>query len=178
MKRPVWLLDIDGVINALANEYPTQIWPQGQWVTVHMDFGSEGTVRVDAAEPVLEFIRKVHAKRAAEIRWHTTWQKEALRLAEALDLPELWVQEAAYEFDNREDYLRRDKWWKYPAAWRVVGQEKRPLVWTDDDIVDLVQRDVNSLASAGQTLLIAPTSTYGLTKQQLGRIAEFLDVDL
>ncbi len=172
--RPVWLLDIDGVINAWFRgvDPPTHIWPQEQWIRVEVD-----GFTLWAARPVLDFISEVHRRRKAEIRWHTTWQHDAEKVGTAFGLPHFWVQDAVKEFANQAEMLLRGKWWKLPAAWRVVGQEQRPLVWTDDDIVDLNDRETTSLTRAGKTLLIAPTPAYGLTRSQLDRIAEFLGMD-
>jgi hypothetical protein len=177
MNRPVWLLDIDGVVNAMSKHPPIQIWPEKDWVEVTVSDNTDTKYRMLAAQPVLDFISEVHRRRKAEIRWHSTWQGDSEKVGAALNLPHFWLQDAVAEFENQTDFLLRGKWWKLPAAWRVVGKEQRPLLWTDDDIVDLTKKETDALTVAGRTLLVAPTSTYGLSKRQLGRIAEFLGME-
>jgi hypothetical protein len=84
---PVWLLDIDGVVNACAKKPDRNVWPLDQWWSLKVDVGGHSWP-VLVAEPVLAFIRRVHAEGLAEIRWHTTWQQDAKALEEACDLPE------------------------------------------------------------------------------------------
>jgi len=171
---PVWLLDIDGVINATyrGTEPPTQVWRRDQWKTTRVNGW-----QIHVAQPVVDFITEVWEKRRAEIRWHTTWQDEANKLGAALGLPHFWVQESTNEFENQGDYLLRGQWWKLPAVWRVKNLEKRSVIWTDDEIVDLSRAQQDSLLVGGKALLIAPTASYGLTKRQLARIGEFVGLN-
>lgn len=171
---PVWLLDIDGVINAATlGEPPTHAWPADDWVDTKAD-GEARVWRMLAARPVLDFIREVHAAGRAEIRWHTTWQERAANVARALDLPEFPVQYAP-EFLDVEEALRHDQWWKLPAAQRVVTDEGRALLWTDDDADwDLTAEQRTALEVAGRVLIVSPSSLVGLCRRHLRAIDEFL----
>jgi len=62
-------------------------------------------------------------------------------------------------------------------VWRVKNLEKRSVIWTDDEIVDLSRAQQDSLLVGGKALLIAPTASYGLTKRQLARIGEFVGLN-
>ena len=178
---PVWLLDIDGVINAISKKPDRSVWPAHQWIT--------GTANADgtdwpilAAQPVIDFIRDVHETGRAEVRWHTTWQHDAHNLAKLLDLPEFPVQDCP-EFGERRQGLAgaawtptRAGWWKLPAAERVVGEEGRALVWTDDD-ANTGLRDAGgpeALARFAPTLVVCPREHLGLTPKHLRAIDEFL----
>src|SRR5690348_1664445 len=91
-ERPLWLLDIDGVVNALARGPLPRIWPEHEWVQrlVITDIPDRGvmTLPILAARPVLDFIADVHASGRAEIRWHSTWRTAAISsFAPALGLP-------------------------------------------------------------------------------------------
>lgn len=59
-ERPLWLLDIDGVINALGTRIPTDTWPRDAWVQrlVPVDLPGHGrtTLPILAARPVLDFV--------------------------------------------------------------------------------------------------------------------------
>ena len=86
-EKPVWLLDIDGVINATVGwkgKPPTQVWAASNWIdTVAADAIQ---FRILSARPVIEFVKLVHETGRAEIRWHTTWQHSAQNVADALGL--------------------------------------------------------------------------------------------
>ena len=172
--RPVWLLDFDGVLNAIARKPDPSAWPRELWVT--------GTAEVDgvawpvlAARPVLAFVREVHVAGLAEIRWHSTWQQHAdAVIRPLLELPAFPVQ------PSPEHGLGRayEGWWKLPAAERVLHEEKRPLLWTDDDIRSertRPGRGLGAVEGAERALLISPRANIGLTPKHLRQIREFLD---
>jgi hypothetical protein len=157
---PVWLIDIDGVINVFQ--------PSGWGVNltrVRVGF----PIRYN--EPLIDRIRTVHLRGAAEIRWSTTWCGWPDQLAElgvlfGLDLPQA--------FGDRP----MSKTWaclKVEAALTVL-QEGRRLIWTDDGEVDAGRRLFPALAdaeTAGRALLIAPDSELGLQPEHLDLIESF-----
>lgn len=171
---PVWLLDIDGVINAAGKSVPTHAWPADAWNDVRARDDKGRSWRILAAQPVIDFIREVHQTGRAEIRWHSTWQAHSANVGDVLGLPTFGVQHAPEFLDNR-DYLRRNKWWKYPAALRVLGEEGRPLVWTDDDAgTDLSRDERAELTELGRVLIVSPDHTTGLCRRHLRQIDAFL----
>lgn len=185
-KRPVWLLDIDGVINAAVGTVgrpPGQVWKPSDWIDAHV-WGSTQTAiqsppeprlwRIVASRRVVEFIREVHESGRAEVRWHTTWQHDAANMALALELPKFEVAEAP-EFLEQGNTLVKRGWWKLPAALRVLRDEGRPLVWTDDEIGYLEWKHMSALLAAGSVLPIAPQTSIGLTAKHLVQIDIFLD---
>lgn len=172
---PVWLIDIDGVVNALARGPVAGSWPPAEWTqhVVRADIPGSGrmVLPIFVAQPVLDFVMRVHASGAAEVVWHSTWREAAVSdLAPVLGLPTLPVS-VAPEWTTRP----RDVWWKLPAARRVVESGRR-LVWTDDDIA-VVPDQVADLAAREDTLLISPDPQAGLTADHLTAIAAFLDFD-
>ncbi|HET9653981.1 MAG TPA: hypothetical protein VFP72_01420 [Kineosporiaceae bacterium] len=64
---------------------------------------------------------------------------------------------------------------KYAAALHVVQTERRPLIWTDDEVIpDDGSTAVRCLQAAGQpVLLIRPRSNRGLQPEHLDRIQAF-----
>jgi hypothetical protein len=175
---PVWLLDIDGVLNAVATYEARRYlaWPESEWIQFEADSGS-ARWKINAATPVANFIRRVHESGLAEIRWHTTWQQHALGVGSQLGLPEFPVHDAP-EYDS--GFWRRmrgsDSWWKLPGARRVVQLEDRPLIWTDDDITyEMNRQQRNWLRNEGTVLLISPDSHVGLMQSHLDKIDRFLN---
>lgn len=176
---PVWLLDVDGVLNAVAKRPDPSVWPRSAW--------SRHVVRqwpLLVAEPVLAFVRAVHAVGAAEIRWHTTWQHDAFELAVKVGLPEFPVLDCPeFHAPSVAPYggssVSGSDWWKLPGALRVVGDEGRKLVWTDDDLEVEARRDALGglplgVADGGRSLLVSPRMRLGLTPKHLREIAGFL----
>lgn len=173
MKRiPVWLLDLDGVVNAASRKFPTHAWPGETWQEIEAEDEEGITWPIKAARPVVEFIKAVHESGRAEIRWHSTWQAHANLVGGQIGLPEFGVQEAP-EYKS----AGADDWWKAPAARRVLAEEGRDLLWTDDDAdAELGRAERTELASLGRRLLIVcPDSTTGLCKKHLRQIGRFLD---
>lgn len=173
--RPVWLLDIDGVINALSRGPVQDSWPSEQWVQRVVDAEIPGSGRmvlpIFAAQPVLDFVTRVVASGAAEVVWHSTWREAAATaLAPALGIAAMPVS-VAPEWPQRPARV----WWKVPAARRVVESGRR-LVWTDDDI-SVVPDQVADLVEHAGTLLIAPDPQTGLTAEHLHAIAGFIGLD-
>ncbi len=177
MLPPVWLLDIDGVVNAASRSLPTHAWPRDVWRQIEAEDAEGLSWPIKAAQPVVDFIRDVHHRGRAEIRWHTTWQRDAVDLGRRLGLPEFGVA-AAPEFAELDKYLDRGRWWKLPAARRVLADEGRALLWTDDDAdTDLRGEERAQLARLGRLLIVCPDRRTGLCKRHLRRIDAFLPLD-
>lgn len=195
--KPVMLLDLDGVLNALTNPITvpglpdsirtvpktlTRVWPQDSWRV-----GSWTIDRVKFpllwAVDVTRQIKAWHEDADVEIRWHTTWQHEAPKVAKAVfGLPEFQVANAPEALENqgvlRARLLREAQvgWWKHPAVMRVLTEERRPVIWVDDDInreVTRMQRDRMGLR--GTFLPICPDSGIGLTPRHLRLINLFIE---
>lgn len=168
---PVWLLDIDGVVNALArgpvrDSFPAEDWTQH---VVEADIPNMGrmVLPIYVAQPVLDFVRHVYDDGLAEVRWHSTWRTAAMTdLGPILRLPPIPISIAP------EWTTRPAGWWKLPAAQRVVTSG-RPLVWTDDDIVNFPD-EVGELGEGADRLLISPDPDTGLNADDLARIEKFL----
>lgn len=179
MTKPLWLLDIDGVLNATGGSAVyRQKWPDANWFETSFvvsleepwTFGEGGPVRLKVAEPVRDFICEVHEAGLVEINWHTTWQDEAQKLANWLDLPTFPVFKAPEYFDGA-----RGAWWKLRAIRRFVREEPpRPLLWTDDDIRFELRGD-DDLALDSKNLIICPDDRFGLSPTQLTRIRTYLE---
>lgn len=179
---PVWLLDIDGVVNANADRPDRRIWPT--WVTAEVANLQGFTFPMLASTDVIAFLTRVHEQGVAEIRWHTTWQQRALEVGDALGLPRFAVQPIPQPavpdgqpvgLDTSTNSSFGAGWWKYPVAEHVVSVEERRLIWTDDDASLRLGSD--ELERLGDSLVIAPIAEAGLTAEHLDLIAEYCGVE-
>lgn len=170
--KPLWLLDIDGVVNALSYKPVTTLWPKAQWLqrTITTEVEGRGilTLPILSARAVLDFVTRVHESGLAEVRWHSTWRESAVTaFAPAMGLPTSIPISVAPEWSERP----HSRWWKLGAAERAVNAGRR-VVWTDDDIPFFLP-DTGSFFDNGRTLLIGPQPEFGLTIADLSQIEDF-----
>lgn len=160
METPIWLLDVDGVLNAVC--YPDR--PPRTWQRWRSGIASAGGERfmITFAPELMAGIRELHEAGAVEVRWLTTWAREANDgLRELLELP-------AFPVAGEPEYA--GAWWKLPCAVRAA-EEDRPLIWTDDDLDASVA--ARRWAADVGVLAIAPDPAIGLTPADLDAIRTF-----
>ncbi len=123
--RPVWLLDVDGVLNVRQPGWSAA--PFHATVYSHYD---RNEYRLRWAPALLDRVRAVHRQRAAEIRWCTTWCPEIDTIEHALSLPSF-----PSALPTGGPLPKGLKTWalKIEAA-RAVLRSGRRLIWTDDEI--------------------------------------------
>lgn len=177
--RPVLLLDVDGVLNAISRVPDTSVWPKELWRGHRVTDLDGNTWPILAAQPVLDYLSAVHEQGLAEIRWHTTWRSSAkLRLAPVLGLPDWPVAESPTSLPTQRDAAGR--WWKTATAHHVVHQEGRRLIWIDDDIAfekTWPNSEIHAVLTS-DVLAISPNSVVGLDRADLFRVDGFLGVDV
>lgn len=160
---PVWLLDIDGVINA----------NKPGWGAAPRRVRCAGFV-IRWAPKLIDRIRELHNTGGCEIRWASTWCGYPEQLEELSNRLRLHLEPA---FTDRP----RSKTWadlKLEAAERVLADGRR-LIWTDDDEAGIAPQFSAAVADAeqdGRALLVAPRPNRGLQPADLDRIAEFAAV--
>lgn len=150
---PVWLLDVDGVINAMKK--PRWGGPPRQ-ATAYC--GSEAW-RMRFAPELIRRIRELHLSGAVELRWCTTWCPQAGQLEKIFYLPQLARSLADKDCGGSTRYPAMNA--KLAAALAVVREEKRDLIWTDDDAIPGTGTGLDTLLAHG-ALLISPDDRYGL----------------
>lgn len=181
MKTPVLLLDVDGVINACTRKPDPNAWEH--WQTG--EAAASGRVWPITWSPeVVKFLTALHDSGQVEIRWHTTWQQDAQRIADLTGLPKFPVAHAPEFLAGSQEAAaailedRRPVWWKLPAAERVVAEEGRPLIWIDDDISDELWRVGGMAYQIGTVdapaLLVCPNARTGLAPKHLRAMSSFL----
>ncbi len=162
-QRPVWLLDVDGVLNARkpgwgAAPAKRQVWSSH----IRREF------TVHYAPALMRRIRDLHRSGQVEIRWCTTWCGDTTTLEKAFILPEFGA--AWTDYCNGSAAAAA----KLAAALAVLGEGRR-LVWTDDTEVPLESWDLyRELTADGQALLIRPDERVGLQPTDLDAIEQFI----
>lgn len=172
--KATWLLDIDGVINALPSHgripgtFPASAWVQVEVANSH----NEKPWPILAAKPVVDFINWVDDEGLAQILWHSTWYDESNQVGKAIGLNEF----GHLECDEYEGWQMGSRgWWKLPAARKVLAQSEGHVVWADDDAMPphLSQGERRIWRDAG-ALVIAPNQYQGLAPANLERIKFYL----
>ncbi len=156
----VWLVDVDGVLNALALDPAPG----------HRRFVANG-FDITYNPAITERILALHKSGLVEVRWLTTWEETAnLHLTGEFGWPALALA------GERVPMLPERGWWKAPLAQAVYDAGHR-VVWTDDDLAYCVQQgevDWALAADPDRLLAISPDPVFGLTPQTLDEIEAWL----
>lgn len=173
--KPVWLLDIDGVINAVTRKTP-KTWPENDWIKIKI-----ASFPFNVSKSVLNFIHEVYESNLVDIKWHTTWQHDANdKVGLALDLPKFEVFHAP-EYLEHEPWAhiyKKCTWWKLPSVNKLL-ETGCSIIWTDDDIcLNTYDSDYINPKDKLYTnsLLIKPQTNLGLTPKHVTQIREYLEL--
>jgi hypothetical protein len=154
--KPVWLLDVDGVVNAFD--------PRWEREPLHQDVVDEHgrTFLICWAPELLERIRALIDAEAVEVRWASTWCGWTEGLERAFGLPALpsafAVPDGRYVGDVKL------------AAVRAVLAEGRRLIWTDDMETPEVGPLFDELTADGRAF---PSAVQGLCPEDMDAIEAF-----
>lgn len=172
MPKPVWFVDVDGVINALAdyvNKPHLSSYPD--WETINVN-----------GYPIVfspTMVQSINAlSESIDIVFFSTWAEPAVRdLAPALDLnikSFLRTDGSNSSFDYQgQDASKR--WWKLNGILDHIKNDQRPFIWADDDMHNDIKRAIHGRAAfeGVDNLLITPNSKIGLTHQHMEMIEAF-----
>lgn len=161
---PVWLLDVDGVVNA-----PRPGWhaaPQRADVWSDED-NCEYPLRW--APGLVTMIRELHRHGLVEVRWCTTWCPDAARLETLWRLPALDRALPDATLPKGPDCWPL----KLTAAHHVLESGRR-LVWSDDEAIPYGDLALDTAVAEGRALLLRPSSRTGLQPADMDTIEAFL----
>jgi hypothetical protein len=158
---PVWLLDVDGVINVRR-----PVWGAELCRGIARSEGIDWPMRW--APALVGRVRQLHSGGLVEVRWCSTWCVDADELERLFGLPALGRALDAVDLDGAEETDVR----KLAAARRVLADGHR-LVWTDDTAVPRSGLLFDELTSGGNGLLIRPHARRGLRPRDVDRIEAF-----
>jgi site-specific DNA recombinase len=154
--RPVWLLDVDGVLNATRPGWGTAPRNGRAWTG-----GIEYPIRWAAA--LVDRITTMHRDGLVHIRWCSTWCADADQIERLLGLPRF---ERAWTEPHTPDTA------KLAEARAVLANGER-LIWTDDTEAPAGGALYDELTRDGRALLIAPATSRGLQPAHLDTIERF-----
>lgn len=167
-ERPIWLLDFDGVINAVASSGDTRVW--SEWKE-SMRGGDPDSIPWYLWAP--EAVKVVGEAQSHGVRviWLTDWMHMTGQIHEHIP-----------EIPPRMEFLTNripgpSKYWKVNAA-RSVVPDGVPLLWTDDHLKTRMLREKSTKAwvheRAGDTVLINPRKDCGITPRDVTTIREWV----
>lgn len=159
---PVWLLDVDGVINTSRPG-----WSAAPRSGHAYAYGNSYKLRW--APALITRIRDLHKAGIVEVRWCTTWCAYADQLERLWALPPLG---RAFTDDINGHTAAEAKL----AAARQVLTEGRRLIWTDDTEVPQWGEVHDELIADGRALLIRPKGSTGLQPEHMDAIEAFASV--
>jgi hypothetical protein len=165
VEKPVWLLDVDGVINAIKPG-----WGAAPSRALVWSAADQTSYLLRWAPTLVDRIRALVLTGKAEVRWCTTWCPEAERLEALWHLPEL---DRSLDADPMP---RGPQCWplKQEAARAVLAAGHR-LIWTDDEALPPEGPERDDLTANGRALLIAPRAARGLQPADLDLIEKFAE---
>ncbi|MFI6819762.1 hypothetical protein ACIBJE_02270 [Micromonospora sp. NPDC050187] len=157
MSAPVWLLDVDGVVNASRPGW-------GADPRRASAFAAGIGYPMCWAPALVDRIRDLHATGLVEVRWCTTWCAWADQLERLWDLPAFG--RAFHEDVNGYEASLA----KLDAARQVLADDRR-LIWTDDwEVPEPGDPVHDELTADGRALLIRPSGHTGLQPEHLDQI--------
>lgn len=180
MTAPVWLLDFDGVINAISKRGDRNVWDD--WEFARIDHPQEAGHSLPLLwSPTVVQVVSDAVDAGVNVVWLSTWREDTRILPTVIDgLPELpwWDEQTLIEAGHRLDPLNvLHQRWKAQVAMAMVP-DGAPLLWTDDNldfgIVRLAERTWLSKRPGGSTTVV-PHETIGLSKKNVRVIREWLD---
>lgn len=160
MTRPVWLLDVDGVINCTRPGWHAAPFHKTVWSNT-----ADREFRIRWAPALIQRIRALHRSGLVEIRWCTTWCGDTSGLEHVFGLPALT---SAFEVPAGR-YVGDVKL----AAARQVLADGRRLIWADDDEVPTSGDLYDELTRDDRSLLVRPDSRTGLLPEHMDAIETF-----
>jgi hypothetical protein len=160
---PLWLLDLDGVINGSRPGW------SGPPRTTSLAAHGVG-YRIRYAPALIQRIRALHNADRVEVRWSTSWVDHCEDLNQLFNLPGV---EAAFHLTDATQTQTKAHIGKLKvrAALDAVRAGRR-LIWTDDEVIPVQGPDRAEL-EAGDALLIVPDERRCLRPDDLDVIEAY-----
>lgn len=181
---PIWLLDFDGVVNALSKRGGRTYWPDWRSASLDHPHGertrSGKTVRLPLlwSQTVIDTITAAAAA-GVDVRWLSTWREHTALLPDLIPgLPALpWLDEAI--LDNASADGLDPALTMYSGPWKVevakaYVPDEAPLLWTEDSMsVDLLSETWRRSRSS-PTEFVRPRPSTGLVQKDVQAITQWV----
>lgn len=157
-----WLLDVDGVINALGltSALGRSGWSMAPWVTQE----------VAGTDLCYSIINRLHDEGHVQVHWLTTWDDHATSfLAPALGLGHYTLLQETRAWDRDRDHW----WWKFNIASELAGDGRR-VIWTDDELGEDETVNTWLRAHASEVLGVSSDEDTGLSVKGVHHVLDFL----
>lgn len=164
MNKPIIALDVDGALSPVTTAGDELDPKLKAWDSYSQ--GSPKSFEAWIADGVLDFLKSVHEKGRAEIRWHTSWGSAVH-----------WSLEPDFGLPHWERIpeVSSTKWWKLAALEEVhQSNPETRIVWIDDDISKKVRHKKVDELFNGKCFTVSPNKRIGLTPKHLQQIDDFL----
>jgi len=167
-EQPVWLLDFDGVLNAVAAQGDTTVWRD--WRRSPPDTPPENIPWFLWAPEAVTVVQDA-VSAGVRVIWLTDWESGTTR-----------IHETIAELPAGLEYLTRaargpSRHWKANAA-REAVPDAAPLLWTDDHLRARILREHSTkewvAQRAGDTTVISPNKRVGVTPRDVRTIREWI----
>lgn len=170
--KPLWYLDVDGVLNMVSSnkrpvDVPIENWKTGiaRGFVIHWD------------TRVVDFINRVHDEGRAEFIWLTTWEGQANEfISPLLGLPYFSLPTMT-QLQARQSYKFSDvtSWWKWDVIQKDLASRNQfeNIIWTDDDLQYACVADKSikkEMKNWKHVFGISPITDRGLTLEDLDMI--------
>lgn len=174
--RPLWFLDIDGVINSWDPPKAHMIHSFGEYKRYNLKLEDGNVYPLWWNQNVIDFINDINRSGLAEVVWLTTWVHEAqTAFAPLVGLDHF---PAIEDMDGTLLNWSMD-WWKWRRVRDFLGdnEENRAVVWTDDELSRQVKDAFRYRYDyqGGRSKLISVQRTPGLRTADMNGIREFLE---
>lgn len=184
--KPVWLLDIDGVLNGFARH--PRVWKDKEWKKTYVrtpdSLSGSGPWTIFYTPAVIDFINEMSDK--VDIYWLTSWASEAAtHYAPAVGLnntfPEMFALtgvDPSIKTGFQTNFSQ-----KREAAYKMIFGDSagspgpfygRKIIWTDDDLGKSARRMLKSELDV-PPLLIRTSEYVGLTPEELRKIEAYIN---
>lgn len=184
MPAPVWLLDFDGVVNAISKRGAKSVWDRWAFARIahpDPDEGMEGATLPILWSPYVVDTIIYAVERGVDVRWLTTWREHTRVLPDVIgNLPVIpWMDEDMLPAaGGKVDVLNQlGQRWKMDVFLGLVPDDV-PVLWTDDHLDAILYRYIDKTrvtSRKGGTTLIAPRENIGLSQRQVREIREWVD---
>lgn len=165
--KPIFLLDVDGVINAFGDwaerDREKEGWPEYKCFNAHSKTGS---YLIRYAPALIDRLNALADR--VEFRWLTTWHAETDEaIAKAVGF-----QRGLPHLGEVDHYA--SPWWKLQPAIDCFN-EGHGLIWADDDLQgDFQSRTWVRSQEPHELLPLTPNMTVGLTPKHMDQVEEWL----